>query len=127
MIAALLARWKLALAVAGVVAALGGLWGAYAWAYNNGRHDADAEWQIKWLHRELELERKHAEEDRRQDYWNDVAKAEELAEIELMKRKLLELAKLAEDLAREAANDPNADRIALDEAAVARYVRRVTP
>jgi hypothetical protein len=123
----MLAQWKTFLAIAGLVAALGGLVGAYAWADGNGYRRADQEWQVKWLHRELELERKHAEEDRRQDYWNDLAKAEELAEIELMKRKLLELAKLAEDLAREAAEDPNADRIALDAAAVDRYVRRVTP
>lgn len=127
MLKLLLLNWR-AIAIASAIAgALGAAAGLYAWADGSGYRRADQEWQVKWLHRELELERRHAEEDRRQDYWNDVAKAEERAEIELYKAKLLELAKLAEDLAREAAEDPNANRVSLDEAAVARYVRRVTP
>jgi len=123
----LFVRWRIVLAIAGVLVSLGGIVGAYAWADGNGYRRADQEWQVKWLHRELELERQHAAEDRRQDYWNDVAKARELAEIEVYKRRLADLARLVEDLEREAAEDPNADRIALDAAAVDRYVRRVTP
>jgi hypothetical protein len=125
--AALLAKYRLVVAIVGFIAGLGGLWGAYAWADGNGYRRADAAWQIKWLQRELELERKQAEELRRQQYWNDVAKAQELAEIEAYKRRLADLARLVEELTQEAADDPNADRICLDEAAVGRYVRRVTP
>lgn len=121
----MLARWRIILTIVGALSAAGGLWGAYAWADGNGYHRADLEWQIRWHERELELQRQHAEELRRQDYWNDLAKAQELAEIAIYKAKLLELAKLAEDLARQAAEDPSADRIALDEAAVGRYMRRI--
>lgn len=102
-----------------------------AYALGNRQGDAEGyrraalEWTVKYEQRENELLKRLFDELDRQAYANDLAKEQERRELEVMREHLAVMAKLAEDLAREAAADKDAARIALNADAVERYRRRI--
>lgn len=118
---------RIGLIAGGGLALLAAIGGAALWLDQRGYHRAEFEWTVKYQQREAELQRELADEIKRQAEVNADAKAAEEAELELYRQKLLEMAALAQQLAAEAAADPNADTIALDAAAVARHNRSAQP
>ena len=107
----------------GVVAVL--MVGTFALAEADGYGRASAAWEIKYQRREAELQRQRFAEIDRQASANAAAKAEEAKEIAALEARLQALGALAVQLADEAAKDPRAGDLCLDEEAVKRHNRRI--
>lgn len=117
--------WRIYAALAIAVGVFGGVAGLYAKGHADGYGKADLEWTVKYQQREAELRQQLAQEIDRQAAANDAAKADEEAQLEVYRQKLVEMADLAQQLATEAAADKNAGNVALDAAAVDRHNRRL--
>jgi|GEM_PF-4040759 len=118
-------QFRAGAAAGGVLLALAGFGGAYAWIDHRGYERATQEWTVKYQQREDELNRQRLAELDRQATANAAAKAEEEAELEAYRKQVIAMADRNAQLANEAAADPNHDNIALDADAVTRHNRRI--
>lgn len=124
-------EWQIGLLTGAVLAVFGSLGGAYLYidhqGYDRGYQKASLEGQVKYDRRELELAQQRADERDRQDSINAMKKAEEARDLEEQRKQKDTRNRLALQLADEAAKDPSAGVIALDQAAIDRYNRRIVP
>lgn len=113
--------WLAWVIVAG--AAFAGLGGAYAYIDHRGYERATLEWTVKYQRRETELAQQRADELDRQAAVNAQAKAHEQQALVEMESQLAASQALVDELAREAAQDPNANKLGIDADAVDRLNR----
>jgi hypothetical protein len=85
-------QYRVGAAAGGVLLALAGLGGAYAWIDHRGYERATQEWTVKYQQREDERNRQRLAELDRQATANAAAKAEEEAELEAYRKQVIVMA-----------------------------------
>lgn len=116
---------KVGIIAAGGLAILGTVGGIAYKLDQDGYHRAELEWTVKYQKREAELNQQRVDELDRQASINAMAKADEAAALEAYRLKLREMAQLTLQLMEQAAEDPNANKVALDAEAIARHKKRI--
>ena len=122
-------EWQMGIAAGALLAAIGGAFAAYfaiAHAgYQRGHDKANAEWQVKWDERELDIARQRADERDRQDTINTNAKLREAQTIAAYEASMDDLRARNAALEEEAATAPGADDVVFGVDAIARYNRSI--